>query len=74
MTAYDAEAPAVRVVKGNLTDDELAALVLVLQANAARPAAPLPGGARGWSDRSRLLRRYTRAGRGAWRASAWVDH
>lgn len=64
----------VRVVKGELTDEELTALVVVLRAQvAARSVTRDANGARGWNDRSRLLRRYTRAGAGAWRATAWVD-
>lgn len=74
MSTYDESRAGLRVVKGQLSDEELAALVLVLRARAAaRSAARTSTGARGWSDRSRLMLRYTRAGPGAWRATAWVD-
>ncbi|ACU40192.1 acyl-CoA carboxylase subunit epsilon [Actinosynnema pretiosum subsp. pretiosum] len=62
-----------RVVRGNPTEEELAALVAVLTAVAARRA--VDGGARGdreasrWADRSRLVRQPLSRGPGAWRAS-----
>jgi hypothetical protein len=66
--------PALRVVRGNATPEEIAALVAVLTARsgsadgAARVTVRLPGGA--WSDRSRQLRRPLHPGPGAWRRSA----
>jgi hypothetical protein len=64
---------ALRVVHGDATPEEIAALVAVLAARsgsaagAARlPARPAGGG---WSDRSRQLRRPLRPGPGAWRRS-----
>jgi Acyl-CoA carboxylase epsilon subunit len=65
--------PLLRVVRGDATPEETAALVAVLLA--ARPAgAEAPGPARSaqnaWSDRSRLLRRPLFPGPGAWRSSS----
>jgi len=68
-------APALRVVRGDATPEEIAALVTVLMARSgqgggpARRPRPLARGA--WSDRSRLLRRPLHPGPGAWRRSAW---
>jgi hypothetical protein len=59
-----------RIVKGDPTPEELAALVAVLagRGGGEEPAPePVPVGA--WSDRSRQLRRPLRRGPGAWRAS-----
>ena len=67
--------PVLRVVRGDATPEEIAALVAVLMARSgsADGAALLPvrpaGGA--WSDRSRLLRRPPHPGPGAWRRSGW---
>ncbi|OLT12182.1 acetyl-CoA carboxylase biotin carboxyl carrier protein subunit [Pseudonocardia sp. CNS-139] len=58
-----------RVVRGGPTDDEVAALAVVLAARAAaRPAAPAAPDR--WSDPATRLRVPLRPGPGAWRASA----
>jgi hypothetical protein len=67
-------AAALRVVRGEPSAEELAALVAVLAARAAAggSAAPAPRRVSGWTDRSR----YVRSGRpefgvgSGWRASA----
>jgi hypothetical protein len=70
--------PVLRVVRGDATPEEIAALVAVLVARsgrsgrdgvgaARRSARPAPGA---WSDRSRQLRRPLHPGPGAWRRSA----
>jgi acyl-CoA carboxylase epsilon subunit len=67
--------PILRVVHGDPSPDELAALITVIAARARQRAAArrrrpeLPHSA--WTDRSRLVRQLVRPGRGAWRASAW---
>jgi acyl-CoA carboxylase epsilon subunit len=82
----DPQAPALRVVRGDATADEVAAIVAVLMARqAAREraarAAAAPALARGahiggrtvrssWRDRSSLLRSPVTPGPGGWRASA----
>ena len=65
--------PLLRVVRGDATAEEIAALVAVLLA--ARPAVPeAPRPARSvqkaWSGRDSLLRRPLSPGPGAWRRSA----
>ena len=62
--------PALRVVRGDATPQEIAALVAVLLSRSGDDEVP-PGLARSaWADRSRQLRRPLRPGPGAWRRSA----
>ncbi len=65
--------PVLRVVRGDATPEEIAAVVAVLLARSAASDAP-PSSARpapsAWADRSRLLRRPLHPGPGAWRRSA----
>jgi hypothetical protein len=62
--------PLLRVVRGEPTPDELAALVAVVTARSA--ATPPPGGeVCAWTDRARLVRHSPAPGPGAWRASGW---
>jgi hypothetical protein len=72
--------PFFRVVAGQPTDEELAALTVALmatvdgrerQARELTPAGARGAGARGWSSRSQLLRAPLTPGPGAWRRSAW---
>ena len=64
-------APVLRVVCGDATPEEIAALVAVLLARSADPEAPGPvrSAKNAWSDRSRLLRRPLFPAAGAWRQS-----
>jgi hypothetical protein len=65
--------PAVtlRVVRGDPTDEELAALVVVLQALATAPATGPPAPARrAWAAPRDAVRRPLVPGPGAWRASS----
>jgi hypothetical protein len=65
--------PHLRVVRGDATPEELAALVAVLVARAAaaraRPVPQQP--VSGWRDRRRGVRAPLPHGPGSWRASAW---
>jgi hypothetical protein len=63
--------PLLRVVRGDATPEEIAALVAVLAIRGGDGEAPgVPrSGQNSWSDRSRLLRRPLSPGPGAWRAS-----
>jgi hypothetical protein len=63
------EQPLLRIVRGDPTPAELAALVAVVVSlsGATAPATP-PRSA--WAAAERLVRRPTFAGPGAWRASA----
>jgi acyl-CoA carboxylase epsilon subunit len=69
--------PVLRVIHGDATPEEIAAVVAVLLARSAAaaaaaaasasPAAPAPSA---WADRSRQLRRPLFPGPDAWRRSA----
>ena len=64
--------PLLRVVRGDATPEEIAALVAVLlSARAGDGKAPRPGRSvlNSWSDRSRQLRRPLYPARGGWRQS-----
>jgi acyl-CoA carboxylase epsilon subunit len=63
------ETPYLRVVRGEPTAEELAALVAVLAARSAAPA-PAPRLRSAWADPARRLGLTHRAGPGAWRRSA----
>jgi len=62
--------PLLRVVRGEPSDEELAAVTAVLLAAAARAEEPPPARRSAWADRSALMRRTPYPGPGAWRASA----
>lgn len=63
--------PLFRVIRGDATPEEIAALVAVLAARGGGDDAPSPprSAKNGWSDRSRQLRRPLSPGPGAWRGS-----
>lgn len=61
-----------RVVRGDPTDEELAALTVVLAAAAAAPAAPAPVRRSAWTDPSARMRRPLSPGPGAWQTSGWA--
>jgi hypothetical protein len=65
----DPQRPVLRVVRGNPTPEELAALLAVV---AARPAPPAPIRRTRplWNDPAALVRRPLHPGPTAWRASA----
>jgi Acyl-CoA carboxylase epsilon subunit len=67
-----AREPVLRVIRGDASAEEIAALVAVLMARAAavgEPEAPAPARS-AWSERSRLVRQPLHPGPGAWRRSA----
>lgn len=73
----DDQSPVLKIVRGNPSADEIAALVTVLTA-VSRPA-PVAGPAETvpaetvrseWGAKSRMMRAPLRRGPGAWRASA----
>jgi hypothetical protein len=71
--ADTADRPPLVVIKGDATDEEVAALVAVVQAMAAAGAAAA-GSARpvhrsAWADPARAVRSPLPQGPGAWRAS-----
>jgi hypothetical protein len=63
--------PLLRVVRGDATPEEIAALVAVLLARPADDGAPSPVRSvkNSWSDRAALLRRPLSPAPGAWRRS-----
>jgi hypothetical protein len=67
-----ASKPLLRVVKGNPTPEELAALVAVVAARSAAgvPAKPRPRSE--WGHPIRAVRGVHRPGPDAWRRSAWA--
>jgi hypothetical protein len=66
------EPPLLRVVRGDATPEEIAALVAVLLARSADAEAPGPArsAADFWSDRAGQLRRPLFPAPGAWRRSS----
>ena len=64
------ERPSLRVVRGDPTPEELAALLAVVTAAGEAPAEPERARRGGWSDPARQLRRPLTPGPNAWRASA----
>jgi Acyl-CoA carboxylase epsilon subunit len=64
--------PVLRVIRGDATAEEVAAIVAVLMSRAAADDAPdaVPPARSAWADRSRALRRPLFPGPGAWRRSA----
>jgi hypothetical protein len=65
-----APSPVLRVIRGDATPEEIAAVVAVLL---SRPALAEPRPRRApsaWADRSRLLRRPLHPSPGGWRRSA----
>jgi hypothetical protein len=68
-SATDEERPLLRVVKGDPSADELAALVAVV-ASLGGPAPAPPRRTPEWNAARRLQRVVHRPGPGAWRASS----
>jgi hypothetical protein len=62
---------AFRVVRGAPTDEELAALTVVLASATAGPASAPPVTQDRWSDPTARFRVPLHPGPGAWRASTW---
>lgn len=68
----DDDAVTLRIVRGEPTPEELAALVAVLVARAGTNSAPqIPPKASGWTDQSRYVRPRVWDTSGGWRASAF---
>lgn len=74
MSRTEEEAPArpvLRIVRGDPSPEEVAALTAVLAAaSGGGGAAPEAGPRSVWSERESLVRRPLSPGPGAWRASA----
>jgi hypothetical protein len=64
--------PPLRLVRGDATPEEVAAVLAVLAAAGGDAGTePAPRHTSQWSSRERLVRRPLTPGPGAWRASAW---
>ena len=61
--------PEFQVVKGNPSEDELAALLTVLKARIGASGRPSKASDNGWSAYWRAMRAPLRPGPGGWRAS-----
>ncbi|WP_184538595.1 acyl-CoA carboxylase subunit epsilon [Streptosporangium becharense] len=60
-----------KIIKGDATPEEIAAVVIALSAHAARIAAiKAPQKAEYWRNPSHHMRKPLATGQGAWRASA----
>jgi hypothetical protein len=70
--ATDDDRPTLRVIRGDASPEEIAALLAVVSARAAAPAAEEPEVRSAWADRASLMRRPPAPGPGAWRASGWL--
>jgi hypothetical protein len=63
---------AFRIVRGEPTDEEVAALTVVLAAAAASAVTTAPAAVRDrWSDPAARLRAPLHPGPGAWKTSTW---
>ena len=62
--------PLLRIVKGDATPEEVAALLAVVTALGARAARPAPRPTSEWSAHHRKLQRTLPHGPGAWRSSS----
>jgi hypothetical protein len=72
MSSPEERRAAFRVVRGEPSDAELAALAVVLAAVAVPPPAPAaPTATNRWSDPTARLRRPLHPGPDAWRTSTW---
>jgi hypothetical protein len=67
----EAGEPVLRVVRGEPTPDELAALVAVVASRAAAAPPPAPPHKDVWRDRSRHVRPLLYPGPGRWVTSNW---
>ena len=68
--AQPAGEPALKVVAGRPSAEELAALTVALSAVLAARGGPAGRASSGWADRSRMMGVPPRPGRDSWRRSA----
>ena len=63
--------PPLRLVRGDATPEEVAAVLAVLSAVSGEAPEAAPRHTSQWASRERAVRRPLHPGPGAWRASAW---
>ena len=63
--------PPLRLVRGDASPEEVAAILAVLSAASAGAPEPARRHTGAWTSRERTVRRPLSPGPGAWRASAW---
>lgn len=63
--------PPLRLVRGDASPEEVAALLAVLSAASAGEPEPATRHTSQWSSPARAVRRPLAPGAGAWQASAW---
>jgi Acyl-CoA carboxylase epsilon subunit len=74
VTGIDTQVPAFRVLRGHPTEEEVAALLVVLAARATvEPTTTAPPTPSGWGSYARAVRAPLQPGPGAWLASARPD-
>jgi acyl-CoA carboxylase epsilon subunit len=61
-----------RLVRGDATPEEVAAVMAVLSAVSGEAPRPAPRHTSQWASRERAVRRPVTPGPGAWRASSWA--
>jgi hypothetical protein len=71
-TTPEPQKPLLRVVKGDLTPEELAALVAVVAARGSAVTPAKPPQRSEWGHPARAVRGTHRPGPDAWRRSAWA--
>ncbi|WP_329090341.1 MULTISPECIES: acyl-CoA carboxylase subunit epsilon [unclassified Streptosporangium] len=61
-----------KIIKGDATPEEIAAVVIALSTRAApaSPASKAPQTSKSWSNHSHRMRKVLPVGQGAWRSSA----
>ncbi|MFG1941954.1 acyl-CoA carboxylase subunit epsilon [Nonomuraea sp. NPDC048826] len=62
--------PQLRIVRGDATPEEIAALVAVLAARPAAPEAPSQARPQSWRNPARSMRKPLTPGKAAWRMSS----
>ena len=70
-TDEERDRPPLRLVRGDATPEEVAALMAVLSAASGGEEPPAARHTSQWSSPARAVRRPVAPGPGAWRASAW---
>ena len=64
--------PALRIVRGNPSPEDLAVLAALVTAGGGESDEPTAAPTRGrWNDPARSFRQLLRPGPGAWRSSGW---